>query len=54
MPRPDRKKHKDNSLRLDSTIAMTQHHSSPSSAAPMPPIIISLMMPFRGFFTAPV
>jgi hypothetical protein len=34
---------------------MTQHHSSPSSAAaPMPPIIISLMMPFRGFFTAPV
>ena len=46
---------KDNSPRLDSTIAMTQHRSSPSSAAaPMPPIIISLMSPFRRFFTAPV
>jgi hypothetical protein len=46
---------KDNSPRLDSTVAMTQHRSSPSSAAaPMPPIIISLMAPFRSFFTAPV
>jgi hypothetical protein len=46
---------KDNSPRLDSTVAMTQHRSSPSSAAaPIPPIIISLMTPFRGFFTAPV
>jgi hypothetical protein len=46
---------KDNSPRLDSTVAMTQHRSSPSSAAaPMPPIIISLMAPFRSLFTAPV
>jgi hypothetical protein len=46
---------KDNSPRLDSTVAMAQHRSSPSSAtAPMPPIIISLMAPFRSFFTAPV
>ena len=38
------------------TVAMTQHRSFPSSsAAPMlPPIIISLMAPFRSFFTAPV
>ena len=35
---------------------MTQHRSSPSSAAaPIPPpIIISLMAPFRSFFSAPV
>lgn len=46
----------DNSPRLDSTVAMTQRRSSPSSAAAqMPPsIITSLMAPFRGFFTAPV
>ena len=46
----------DNSARLDSTVAMTQHRSFPSSsAAPMlPPIVISLMAPFRSFFTAPV
>jgi hypothetical protein len=47
---------KDNSTRLDSNVAMTQHRSPSSStvAAPMPPIIISLMAPFRSFFTAPV
>ena len=46
----------DNSPRLDSTVAMTCHRSSPSStAAPiLPPIVISLMAPFRSFFTAPV
>ena len=34
---------------------MTQHSSFPSSAAASTPaIIISLMRPFRGFFTAPV
>lgn len=47
---------KDNSTRLDSNVAMTQHRSPSSSTvtAPMPPIIISLMAPFRSFFTAPV
>ena len=46
----------DNSPRLDSTVAMTCHRSSPSSAAApiLPPIVISLMAPFRSFFTAPV
>jgi len=46
----------DNSPRLDSTVAMTYHRSSPSSAAApiLPPIVISLMAPFRSFFTAPV
>jgi DDE superfamily endonuclease len=46
----------DNSPRLDSTVAMTRHRSSPSSAAApiLPPIVISLMAPFRSFFTAPV
>ena len=35
---------------------MTRHRSSPSSAAApiLPPIVISLMAPFRSFFTAPV
>ena len=35
---------------------MTCHRSSPSSAAApiLPPIVISLMAPFRSFFTAPV
>ena len=44
----------DNSPRLDSTVAMTCHRSSPSSAAApiLPPIVISLMAPFRSFFTA--
>jgi len=47
---------KDNSTRLDSNVAMTQHRppSSSTATAPMPPIIISLMAPFRSFFTAPV
>jgi len=47
---------KDNSPRLDSTVAMTQRRSSSSSSvAPMlPPTIISLMTPFRSFFSAPV
>ncbi len=46
---------KDNSPRLDSTVAMTQYRSSPSSSvAPMlPPIITPLMTPFRSFFSAP-
>jgi hypothetical protein len=46
----------DNSPRLDSTVAMICHRSSPSSAAApiLPPIVISLMAPFRSFFTAPV
>ena len=46
----------DNSPRLDSTVAMTRHRSSSSSAAApiLPPIVISLMAPFRSFFTAPV
>ena len=46
----------DNSPRLDSTVAMTCHRSSPSSAAALilPPIVITLMAPFRSFFTAPV
>jgi hypothetical protein len=47
---------KDNSPRLDSNVAMTKHCSSSAfgPAASMPSIIISLMMPFRCFFTAPV
>ena len=47
---------KAHSPRLDSTVAMTCHRSSSSfAAAPMAPsIIISLMAPFRNFFTAPV
>jgi hypothetical protein len=46
----------DNSPQRDSNLAMTKHHRARESAAAkaVPPVVASLMKPFRQFFTAPV
>jgi hypothetical protein len=46
----------DNFSQRDSNLAMTQHRLSPTFAATkaLPPVVASLMKPFREFFTAPV
>jgi len=46
----------DNSSQGDSNLAMTQHHRPHESSATqaLPPVLTSLMKPFREFFTAPV
>ena len=46
----------DNSSQGDSNLAMTQHHRPHESVATeaLPPVLTSLMKPFREFFTAPV
>jgi hypothetical protein len=48
---------KEERRRLDSTQAMTEHRSpspSPAAASLVPPILVSFMAAFRGFFSAPV
>jgi len=46
----------DNSSQRDSNLAMTRHHRPHESSATqaLPPVLTSLMKPFREFFTAPV
>jgi hypothetical protein len=46
----------DNSSQRDSNLAMTQHHRAhePVATKALPPVVASLMQPFREFFTAPV
>ena len=46
----------DNLSQWDSNVAMTQRHCAPEPTATnaLPPVVASLMQPFREFFTAPV